>query len=433
MHALVLTLAVLVSSQLGGQVQDVPGRYGTPPDRAEAAAGTPEASSSATPQADRTTPQPTLANESFAPATAQRGRVDSRAAVEAAREPAAPTASSSRTSGGHAGDQELQAPPVAQTEASEDVETRAGVKPSALAALLFRRPQDSELGGVSLTLLEAVSNAPTRVEQTRRTELYWDLSAATADYYLTLLESNDLRLLAASVANPGRPWQATLQRINARSAAALQGARAAQQRLQLAIGREGATSPPLPADLPHTGDYDARYQELFAGRPDPAAEQLSLSLPLCFENLRSESNRVAEAFQWLQFVSQQRNPQSDGTELLRAYETLALRRRVFVDLVGDYNQAIAAYTALAVPRSVSSERVVAMLIRSTNDRSTSDESVAPAAASEPRSATAESPETRRGFLSNRPRFQARRPIFDRLTNRQREHSILLDGRRRLRD
>ena len=119
---------------------------------------------------------------------------------------------------------------------------------------------------------------------------------------------------------------------------------------------------PLPSDLPHCGDYQTRYEKNFADRPLAEAEQLNGLLPLLYEDLLKQAAALTADLEWLHNVDQQRNPQSDGTVLLKSYELVNLRRQMFIKAVLQYNMSIGRYAELASPGEVGPDRLVAMLI-----------------------------------------------------------------------
>ena len=104
----------------------------------------------------------------------------------------------------------------------------------------------------------------------------------------------------------------------------------------------------MPADLPHCGDYYARYDQVFAGRQSPEAQELSELLPMRYEEL-SDAAHGGHAGGRVSRARSRRSDGGDGTGTLRALELLALRRRAFVQIARDYNRRIARYTELASP------------------------------------------------------------------------------------
>ncbi len=315
----------------------------------------------------------------------------------------------------------------------------AALRPADLIRDWAKPPMSGQLTGMPTTLGEALRDANTRADQTERTKAYWDLSARVIEYYLALRDSTELEALRGGVAAPGEQWDAKRRALDSAQEVARQSARAAQIRLQQALGRSTVAALPLPADLPHAGKYNARYDEIFASRNDPAAAQLNDLLPLKYDDVRNQARLVSEAYSWLDQVSKRREPNSDGTGLLRAHELLALQRRALVESVREYNQEIVTYTELAAPSKVGTDRLVAMLIHVSTtadgwrdpsgvqqasalaDVGSSGQTTGAAAEQAPAQPTeASGPRTYLGH----GRTEVRRPAFWRLRNR--EHSIVVD-------
>jgi hypothetical protein len=238
------------------------------------------------------------------------------------------------------------------------------VKPSDLWKSLSTAPKTDQLVGAEISLAEAVNDAAARAEQTARVSAYWDLAAAVADYYLSLRESTELATLRQSIARPSFAWDEARLAQTTRVQVARATAEAAQYRLQRLLKSSAHAGLLLPSDSPHVGAYDTRYEENFADRDSAEALQLSELLPKLHQDLRNQATSVAIDQQWLQAASQQRDPQSDGAVLLKAYELLSLRRQEFVRSVAKYNIQIVRYSELATPGPVDTNRLVAMLIES---------------------------------------------------------------------
>ena len=87
-----------------------------------------------------------------------------------------------------------------------------------------------------------------------------------ADYYLGVREQDELQRLRSSVTSVGPVWQQAESELGVRIGTSQRAAVASQYRLASLMGGADAASLPLPADLPHCGDYYARYDQVFAGR-----------------------------------------------------------------------------------------------------------------------------------------------------------------------
>lgn len=334
----------------------------------------------------------------------------------------------------------------------------AVAKPKDLISELMQPPAaGSELQGRPISLSDAVAVASSRSAQTQLAEAYWDLSADVADYYLTLHEAAELQSLAATVAAPADAWRAAEQQHQLRSSAALRTAQAAQTRLHGLMGAAETTPLPLPSDLPHAGRYDSQYENIFGDAENRVARQLNELLPVEYSKITALATAVTEANDWLSLVSARRTD-ATGEGLLRAHDLLSLRRREFVDAVRHYNHHIAEYSELATPGRVETQRLVAMLIKTSasSDQPWRDPDVQQASAAEPELADDSFPGARAAApLSGVPSTYAtpgapndlaaqqgfgasdsadpqvrRRPVIDLLRNR--EHSILRKPFQRLR-
>lgn len=334
----------------------------------------------------------------------------------------------------------VQTPPAAaaalEPAASDQRSLLAkGPKPSKMMQDLMKAPAAATLTGTPVTLGAAVRDSRTRQDQTHRAKAYWDLAAATADYYLALLESQELATLRAGVSIPGQQWDARGTELAGRVELAKKAAQAAQLQLHTLLGG-GASSLPLPADVPHCGRYNAEYEEIFAQRQDLTAKKLAEVLSLRHAELRDMTQAIEDAQAFRALVSANRNPSGDGSDLLAAQQLLSLQRRAFVARAREYNQEIAAYTELAAPAEVPADRLVAMMIRvstTTDPSNWGQGGIEPVAATEPVTPTEGAEATKKhgdapSTFAERHQ-EVRRPL-QRLLGRERERSIVV---RHLRD
>jgi hypothetical protein len=388
--------------------------------------------------------EPTLANPAQAAAQAEQPAVQSPAASavenQSAQSPAAAAA---------AFDTQTQAPPAAASAATEPQKSVliAGPKPSDLMKGILKPPARAALAGVPITLSDAVRDARNRQEQTQRAKAYWDLSAAMADFYLAQLEEMELGALRQGLKAPGQNWDAKQKDAQARTDIARGAAQAAQLNLHQLLGRAATTALPVPDDAPHCGRYNAEYEEIFAQRPNPVAEQLSKLMPLRYDELRTQAQAVAEAETARDAARARINPNGDGSELLQAQDLLALRRRAFVATARDYNKEIAAYTELAAPADVPAERLVAMMIRTsapvgqapwTPSGVQQATALQPVPLQQPPQGSVQQPSPGQAppqtFANGQQQpqqqpqqYESRRPgLLQRVFNRDREHSILVN-------
>jgi hypothetical protein len=252
----------------------------------------------------------------------------------------------------------------------------AGAKPSTVMRTMLAPPAGAQLSGQQVTLAEVVAGGPSRAEQTLRVEAYWDLCSSVADYYLGLREQQELRQLRNMVPQAGAAFQQAETELAVRVNTSQRAALASQIRLGSFMGR-GPGSLPLPGDLPHCGNYQSYYEEIFAGRPSLEAQELSALLPLRFAELKDAAAAVLRAEEFMRAVVENRNANSDGTGPIRALELLALRRRAFVQIARDYNRRIARYVELATPGEIGSERLIGMLIMRSGTSTATRSSTAP--------------------------------------------------------
>jgi hypothetical protein len=225
---------------------------------------------------------------------------------------------------------------------------------------MLTAPAGSRLTGRPLKLADIVVGASSREAQSQRINAYWDLCSAVADYYLGVREQDDLQRLRSTAGGVGPAWEQAAAEMGVRLGTSQRAAVASQYRLASLIGGGDGASLPLPVDMPHCGDYYARFDQVFAGRANPEAQQLSELLPMRYTELCDAALGVTRAEEFLSAVASQRG--GDGTGTLRALELLALRRRAFVQIARDYNRRIERYTELASPGQIDSERLIGMLI-----------------------------------------------------------------------
>lgn len=242
-------------------------------------------------------------------------------------------------------------------------------KPTRLMRLMLAPPPRSRLTGTPTRLADVIRGAPTREAQSQRINAYWDLCSAVADYYLGLRELEDFQACNSKVTPGNQVWQHAAAALQVRINTSRQAAMAAQYRLFALMGRGDTGSLPLPSDMPHCGDYHTRYAEIFRGRQSSEAALLGQLLPLRYRELQDAAARVKDAQDFLELVTA--NVSSDyATGVVNALSVLALQRRAFVQIAKDYNRQIVRYSELATPGHLETERLVAMLIKTSDGTST---------------------------------------------------------------
>jgi hypothetical protein len=346
------------------------------------------------------------------------GSPDSAAPMPAGSPPAEPTLAESAAPPDATAATPSNTPPAEERSALEPADEDAP-KPSDLMRALLATPATNQLAGVPMTLGAALRDAASRLDQTARAKAYWDLSAAVAQYYLALQERSELAALRDGINAPSPAWEPAADDAETRVAYTRGAVIAAQRRLHALLGAAAGPSLPLPADAPHCGRYNTRFSEIFVNRQDDEAAQINELLPLLHSQLATLTRQVAEAHEWLAYVSQHRDPANDGAGVLRSYQLMTERRRAFIDAARDYNQQIAAYAERATPDAVGPDRLVAMLIRTSYPSGQADDGVSPASAT----SDAQSPDyvdqaSTNSRASGPLRTFARRP-FDRLLDRER--------------
>jgi hypothetical protein len=200
-----------------------------------------------------------------------------------------------------------------------------------------------------------------------------------------------LQRLRTIVSQPGTTFQQAEKELAVRVGTSQRAAMASQYRLASLMGLSEGNLP-LPDDLPHCGNYQSHYEQIFAGRPLAEAQELSALLPLRYAELKSAAAAVARSQDWLASVENVRRADSDGTGSIRALELLALYRRAFVQIARDYNRRIARYVELATPGEIGSERLIGRLILR-SDAATATRPSVPAPSNRQSSASASRPST----------------------------------------
>ncbi len=253
-----------------------------------------------------------------------------------------------------------------QARSASGRSSQVATGPQGIISAMLAAPANSELRGSPLTLAEVVAGAPSRGDQSRRIDAYWDLCASVADYYLGLREAEELRRLQRRLPSVSSALRQASRELSVRVGTSQKAAVASQERLASLMGR---STEGLPGDLPYCGEYDTKYAQIFPAGGPLEAQHLHELLPLRFAELRGAAQSVARAESWVQSVAKQ--PSQTGAGMIRALELLALNRRAYVQIAKDYNRRITRYTELSRPGRIDSGRLVAMLIGRSGTRLTS--------------------------------------------------------------
>jgi hypothetical protein len=250
-----------------------------------------------------------------------------------------------------------------------------GYKPAWLMGQMLAAPPASRLSGTRTSLAQVVNGAESRRAQSDRINAYWDLCSSAADYFLGLRELDEFNFCGAKISKNDPVWRQAEVALNTRINTSRQAAAAAQYRLAGLMGRGESGPMPLPSDLPHCGDYHTRYREIFRGRGSAEAALLGDLLPLRYRELNDAADRVKAAEDFLNLVARNAGPDA-ATGVVNALSVLALQRRAFVQIAKDYNRQIVRYSELATPGHLESQRLVAMLIKTTDRTNTATRPVA---------------------------------------------------------
>jgi hypothetical protein len=348
------TIALIVAAMLAAQVGATGGRYpttdntgggsastSTPPPVAEAATGG---------ELKKIEPPP-----GFAGAETNTPQATGNPPITPLRDGTAPAATGDAPSAYRSLQSQLPGAPSATPPTGS---ANVPPKPSAMMKQMLSAPPGSQLSGTPVRLQDVIASGRTRHEQAHRIEAYWDLCSSVADYYLGVREQEDFRNLQQTLPQLGAVLQQAQVEFDVRLGTSRLAAVASQRRLASMIN---SASLPLPADLPHCGSYQTRYEEIFSKRPAVEAQELAALLSLRYAELKAAATGVIRAKVWADEVAQ--NDSGQRIETLRALELLALRRRAFVQIARDYNRRISRYTELSTPGEIGAERLVGMLIK----------------------------------------------------------------------
>jgi hypothetical protein len=386
MQTTILMLLTLLAAQLG----DLDDRY---PDPSATPAEAGQADTASTPGTDPTdspatstqaATDPTTTEEPAAPPSNVFDEIDAAEPLSRATDDAA--TSNNQAGGTPPSSFDLSTrpsfsaqPPAASETAAPETET----DPAKVLAGMLEAPLEGGLTGTKLSLAQAVDNSVSRPDQTQRVVAYWDLSQAMANYYLAYKERTELAALRQGISLPASDWETARQTTEARLELARDRVRVAQEYLAALMGNTTPGFAALPSDVPFCGPYETRYAQLFQSRSSALAEQLNELLPRLHSDLSGRTADIASARKWMFTVSDRRGLQSDGNELLKAFELFATRRRLFIIAVREYNLGVVRYTEIATPGTVETERLVAMLIRTGSSPGTTlDRDIQPANAEE---------------------------------------------------
>lgn len=250
-------------------------------------------------------------------------------------------------------------------------------------------PQD--IGGLSgrpISLAAAVGSITAPTAREAVVQAYWRLSESAASYHVERQVWQTIEALSAGAEAEGA--DATIVRAALASASArIQEAKVEvnlrQRELAERMGQAADAPLPLCSDLPHTGTYTTRFEQIYRDRPATAtARRIHETLPLEVEEISLRAEAVIAAGDVVEAaLDQQRQRIVSSTDVVSEIDRLCQQRRAFVKAVTRYNEDIASYALPLAPASFSAERLVAMLIKPAASSSAAPVAIAEGAAKSP--------------------------------------------------
>jgi len=230
---------------------------------------------------------------------------------------------------------------------------------------LLPLPADSAPEGRNVALADVLQAASTRPRQIEATHAYWQLARAAARYAIARDAAYELQQMA-DIARDAASLGGPLASARAERSDAEFELLNAQYRLLEVAGLSTSERLPLSADRPHTGAYDTKFREVYAGRVAPAnARLIDRTLPIekAAIDARAQSVQAArDAFDAA--LEGYREGRLEFAMLLPALKAWAGERKEFVEQVIHYNDAIADYALAALASSMRADDLAATLIRS---------------------------------------------------------------------
>jgi hypothetical protein len=247
-----------------------------------------------------------------------------------------------------------------------------GVEPA--AARLLRQalapPKQNALAGETVYLTDLLP--PSAVVNPALGELldsYWRLSAAVADYYLSLDERDRLLQTLGPKAEEEPAFKAALATAFARVQTARLAAVEAQYDLAQRLGMPADDNLPLPGDRPLIAPYQTYYEQLFgrqsaASPARRAARRIHDTLPLRLDAINAQA-AAAEASERLlaEIGAALVAGRGNAAMYLDRYEKLRAQRREFSQSVLRYNETIGRYALLVAPEGAVAASLLPMLMR----------------------------------------------------------------------
>jgi hypothetical protein len=223
--------------------------------------------------------------------------------------------------------------------------------------------------GTPVALRTVLTGAPSVEQQTGVVDAYWQLSKLLAEYHFSLAELQFIRGISSpQVVHQRALLAAEEASAKARCAAARVAVIGAQHALAETARPASGGQLPLPSDAPFTGVYRTHFKVLNdQGAAPDRLRSIDRALPLMRESIDAQAEAVLadeNALDATQRAWQQ--GQASLGDVLAVYRDLRNQRRAFLSSVFQYNDQIARYAfSVSLPGS-DVDRIVGMLIESTD-------------------------------------------------------------------
>jgi len=224
--------------------------------------------------------------------------------------------------------------------------------------------QEEPLPGQPWSLVALLERAAGTRTEVAATVAYWKLAAAAAEVTQRQREHHRLRALTEQAQADPALAQATAEALLAYREARLH-VRLAQLELAQFVRLAPREALPLPADLPLTGVYRTRFEEIFRQRiPPKSAIVMQQTIPLRFEVLQLRTRAVRAAQDDLEaLVELVPQGHAGWANLLAAERELGRQQRALLEAVQQYNEDIATYALPLAGESAPAELLASMLIK----------------------------------------------------------------------
>ena len=199
-------------------------------------------------------------------------------------------------------------------------------------------------------------------------EAYWQARQRAAEYQVVLSQAELVDDLFVLLSREDRRGLLRLRSAKLTTAAAVHEAHAtlveAQFELARRIGRESDTQWPIPDTTPHSGPYLLKLGE----QPRKLVEswplrRLAATIPVLTESMRGRATAVVEADHARTAAAASYEGDSRSLErILAGISRQTDETFAFLQVLTDYNRAIAEYALAVLPADASAERLMAALV-----------------------------------------------------------------------